>query len=558
MIFHQQLRCRFLAEFVLIVCLFFLGAFACAQTLPRYTCLTKQFHTQKWMLQYSRLLDLDGVIMQKMEHHPLSIAFFGIMNYEDYLRTGDTIAYWHVRNQFKYFADTSHMDYTEDGLGAGLPYLKDHRDLKAPWYSGMTQGVAISFLLRYYALTQDARALTLAKQLAHFMLQPVDSGGTIGKTLEGEPWIEEYPGSLRSPQVLNGFINGLIGLYEYCEFFPEDTLARKIHDACYASLRVSLPLYDSAIWTNYDRRGQPCTYQYIRYEIAQLEHLLEIYGERQFWRQMMIWSLFAYNRLDTEISFYHNPRYQFGDRLKQHGDGSLFTEWDFYKVLKPAKEYIIVDPKRKQDTLGLPLILRRKQRIRLDFPKPLHFIRLELDGPAPVQVLVPAPMGLQSPKEDKKGRGEMIWIPLEAQGKSQVAVNGNSMDIVSAVPIQRLILQSQSKADVLLHEVLVQNEDSQALPMFLFDTLSAHFNLEQGKSYRILYEVENIADLHLFYRHAAESIGVPWAPWREHNVITDISKPFIAPETGEYAFFLCFPFLLPHPRFAGLDVVPEE
>ena len=248
-----------------------------------------------WINENDRSFDANGIVIQKKSYHALSIAGFGIMNYEDFVVSGDSSSYKNVINQYKYFCDSTKVVYTDNYKGMGLPYKFIFFDMKPPWYSGMTQGVAISFLLRYYKLTGDSNVLEKVRQLAWFMLQPVERGGTIGKTPEGFAFIEEYPNSKKNPQVMNGFINGLIGLKEYLNFFPEDTLARRIHDESYETMIKTFREYDTSNnWTNYNRLKKPVTNLYMRYQITELEFLYSIYSDYRLIKQMMIWSYFAY------------------------------------------------------------------------------------------------------------------------------------------------------------------------------------------------------------------------------------------------------------------------
>lgn len=96
-----------------------------------------------------------------------------------------------------------------------LHKLKDET-MFAPWYSGIAQGQALSAFVRMYRVTQEIQYLRTADKIF-----------TSFSRFKGsyEPWtvfidstqlycIEEYP--LGPPtRVLNGFIYGIVGLYEY-------------------------------------------------------------------------------------------------------------------------------------------------------------------------------------------------------------------------------------------------------------------------------------------------------------------------------------------------------
>lgn len=234
------------------------------------------------------------------------------MCYDTYLETKDVTYLKAVEDQFKYFKDSSKLDVLFDGKGIGLPYKFRFHDLTPPWYSGLTQGIATSFLLRYADLKKSEEALDLAKKVAYTMLVPVSQGGTLSQIPEGGLWIEEYPNTKKSKHVLNGFINGLVGLKEYTDFFPEDTMAKRIHDEVYRSFKTTLTEYDTPKnWSYYDRNNKSISVAYLRIQLTQLDHLYPIYKDEFLLKQMHIWGRMMIGKKDKELKFYMNPVYQY-------------------------------------------------------------------------------------------------------------------------------------------------------------------------------------------------------------------------------------------------------
>src|SRR5439155_26387004 len=107
--------------------------------------------------------------------------------------------------------------------------------------------LAISALIRYYRDTGARRVLPLIAKLRSYMLKPVAEGGLAVLSPEGKLWIEEFPSDPPS-FVLNGFISAVFGLYEYTRLFPADHIARRQLDEALASIRLSLPAYDTGDW----------------------------------------------------------------------------------------------------------------------------------------------------------------------------------------------------------------------------------------------------------------------------------------------------------------------
>jgi len=188
----------------------------------------------------------------------------------------------------------------------------------------MTQGMALSYLLRYYDLTKDESSLPILEKVAFFLLQRQEDGGTISTTPEGYTWIEEYPNSKRSPQVLNGFVNGFIGLKEYTMFFPEDTLALRILDETYDGIVNSLEYFDSNTWSYYNRKKKKISNKYLRYQVYEMLHLYEIFGDEIFDKQMRIWAVMALGKnVKSKSKVYKFPKHEMSSPATTYANGEI-------------------------------------------------------------------------------------------------------------------------------------------------------------------------------------------------------------------------------------------
>lgn len=491
-------------------------------TLPRYSCFTEQIDPRLWMLQYERKPDTAGIVMQKGEYHPLSICLFGIMHYDRFKQTGDSNSYRNVIAQYKYFKQKSRLEYSPDGKRIGLPYRYNYKDMKAPWYSGMTQGVALSYLLRYYELTGDTSALHLAPKIAALMLDSVSNGGTLSKTPEGYPWIEEYPGTKQLPQVLNGFINGLVGLYEYTLYFPRDTLARKVHDATYQALCQTLPAYDSHEWTNYCRQTRYVTDQYMRYEQSQMAHLAEIYRNPQFIRQLQIWGRWAYGKLDKVLTCYRKPEYQFSEPLRRpHDSTSRFGMVRFVAATAPLPDQLLqVGPKKSPKTW--------KARRRLEIHLPDSTTWLELRAVFPSGSTIEAYGGCEGCEAFP------LWV----------TTTDSSIIFKACKPFQSLSarMKDRKQPDATLEQGRYFNMRSQALPMFVFDTTTRKMYLDSANIYRLQIDADNVCQPTVFFNYSQKQfVGHEAAKWKASQSITDLEVPFSPPASGWYSFFYSFP-----------------
>ena len=126
-----------------------------SQELMQYSCFVDRVFVDEFEKMKGKSFDKNGIIRQNNRYHPLTIVQYGILCHNEFLETGDSTYYYKCTNQVAYFKDSTKINYLFDDKGIGLPYNFKANDLKPPWYSGMTQGYAISFLLRYYELTRD-------------------------------------------------------------------------------------------------------------------------------------------------------------------------------------------------------------------------------------------------------------------------------------------------------------------------------------------------------------------------------------------------------------------
>lgn len=92
--------------------------------------------------------------------------------------------------------------------------------LRAPWYSGMAQGYALTAFVRLHELTGDPRWRVAADATFASLDRPPTGGGRPFVTWVDSAqnlWLEEYPrpGVTDSERVLNGHVFAAYGLYDY-------------------------------------------------------------------------------------------------------------------------------------------------------------------------------------------------------------------------------------------------------------------------------------------------------------------------------------------------------
>jgi len=226
-------------------------------------------------------------------YHPVSIAQRCLSWIDDYYRTKDDIyietAIQHADKLIAlatercepYYLPAYYFPYTFD-----FPLHDIEEDtMKAPWYSGMAQGQMLSVLSRLYYFTKDERWLDAAtKVFSSFMLPPNESlPWTVYVDDEGYYWISEYPLEGEPTAVLNGFIFGIFGIYDYY-LFTDNPDAKKIFLAACTTIERYLENYrNEGDISFYCLKHRVKSKKYHNVHIEQLKMLSEMTGNDYFY-----------------------------------------------------------------------------------------------------------------------------------------------------------------------------------------------------------------------------------------------------------------------------------
>lgn len=165
--------------------------------------------------------------------HPDGVAQWGLREYaHGYLSPLLTAAHWLAKHE------------RPDG---GIPYLFDYPGGAppefAPWISALSQGQAISELMRAYQVTGSPGYLHAARHALDPFLRPVPAGVT--SLWDGLPWYEEYPAA-NPDHVLNGFMFALVGLHD---LVPRSLVAWRLWRAGVRGLIAHIASFDAPFWS---------------------------------------------------------------------------------------------------------------------------------------------------------------------------------------------------------------------------------------------------------------------------------------------------------------------
>ena len=141
---------------------------------------------------------------------------------------------------------------SERAGGIAWEYMFDFDGGAPPWTSGLSQGTAIQVLARAWQRFKESAYLTAAQQALGIFQQPPPQGVRVS-TPTGIMYAEYTYAP--TDRILNGFIQALVGLYEYTAI-TKDPLGQQLFEAGDAQARAIVPSYNTGAWSLYDQFGE--------------------------------------------------------------------------------------------------------------------------------------------------------------------------------------------------------------------------------------------------------------------------------------------------------------
>jgi hypothetical protein len=138
---------------------------------------------------------------------------------------------------------------TQRAGGIAWEYLFRFDGGQPPWTSGLSQGTAIQALARAWSRLHVPAYLAAARQALGIFQTPPPQGVRV-LTAAGAHYLEYS--FAPSERILNGFIQALVGLYDYTSL-TGDPLGAQLFEAGDAEARLEVPLYDTGAWSLYDQ-----------------------------------------------------------------------------------------------------------------------------------------------------------------------------------------------------------------------------------------------------------------------------------------------------------------
>ncbi|MBK9255898.1 MAG: hypothetical protein IPM42_10455 [Saprospiraceae bacterium] len=242
-----------------------------------------------------------GIVTNHLNYNPekpnfLYTSHYGMICYNYFLNTSDE-TYLKIIKEHAIFIKSSIEP------NGGLPHQEDfllfHQ--KSPWYSGITQGLVVSFLTRCEMLFPSEGFIETAKLALDFMLDKKNGLNiTFTDSFRNElKWIEEYPMTPPS-RVLNGFITSIIGMIDFSSLTKDQNIQNESTEFVKSLIKsLHLFIYPVGIkhnlkqlkFGNIDYQGLH-TYQFLHlYQLTKIELLKKIALDSN---QNTDWKLFAF------------------------------------------------------------------------------------------------------------------------------------------------------------------------------------------------------------------------------------------------------------------------
>jgi hypothetical protein len=214
-------------------------------------------------------------------YNPAYIGWWALLNLRTYLASHEEQFLDNFRFQVEWL-----LKNRKEGKNKGLVWTYDfdwfegRTFMEAPWISAMSQGLAMSCLIRAYRFDGDRGLLEVARLASKAFELKIEEGGV--RTVEdGAVFYEEYP-AFPIVRILDGFIFGLLGLYDLYEE-TRDTHIKGLFDEGVEGVKSYLSHWNYRnIWSWYGTHGFLSPPEYNKLNAVLIGVLYRITNEPSF------------------------------------------------------------------------------------------------------------------------------------------------------------------------------------------------------------------------------------------------------------------------------------
>ncbi len=230
-----------------------------------------------------------------IQYNPIAIAQWSLGNYNLWKKNNSQDCY----EKFIKGADWLNNNLN---LNNGNVYVWQHHfnwvykeNLVNPWHSGLAQGQGLSVLCRAYRVTENNQYLDSIEKVYQSFLVDVKNGGVTFKDRQGNIWIEEYIMEKNPTHILNGFIWGLWGIYDYW-LLTKNKDVEKLFYEYVKTIEHNIKKYDIGYWSLYELSKLPIDMRasifYHKLHIVQLNILFKMTRNKLFKETSTKWNIY--------------------------------------------------------------------------------------------------------------------------------------------------------------------------------------------------------------------------------------------------------------------------
>lgn len=164
--------------------------------------------------------------------HPVVYAQYGISALIEYQRTGESMWLQRAVRQAERIIEMRTLRGEAWWFGYPFDWTYIDRTLRAPWWSAMAQGQALSLFTRLAEVHPEARwDAAVAGTWQSFLQARSSTQQWSNAVIDGRLYFEEYAGGQKPLQVLNGQIFAMFGVYDYWRQSGDPDAARLLQGA---------------------------------------------------------------------------------------------------------------------------------------------------------------------------------------------------------------------------------------------------------------------------------------------------------------------------------------
>lgn len=267
-----------------------------------------------------------------------SIKYWNVPPAKKYITTKNFYyaADWVIKNMKKDFNNKYHLFYN---FNWHYKHLKGNL-IKAPWYSGLTDGMALTLLCRAYISSNDIKYKNAAFKFYKSVISTKNIGGSTIVCKDGNLWIEEYvvsdlPDNFQ-PRVLNGMIYATFGVYFFEKTF---NIPNKKYTSYLKTIRKQINKFDLGYWTSYDLIGTVADYKYHHVHIGLLDDLYKLTKDEYYKKLKIKWQNYHTSFIKRHF-FYTTPTINSLMSFLEYITFLIIIEYLLLKIIFKLKRFI--------------------------------------------------------------------------------------------------------------------------------------------------------------------------------------------------------------------------